>query len=214
MMTERDEASAYPPGSVRVLIESDLVTPATREALVERLRAAPVIEPRFFTADEFALLKAACDRLLPQPERARPVDIAGTLDTRMAALRPAGGGGDGWRYAIMPPDTEMHRQGLATIRQVGEAMFERAFVRLSDAQQDAVLESVQGGGIDLQRAAVTRRYFEELLAQVADIYYSHPLASEEIGYVGMADAHGWQAVGLDEREAHEPASESALKGAA
>jgi hypothetical protein len=39
-----------------------------------------------------------------------------------------------------------------------------------------------------------------------ETYYAHPLAQEEIGYAGMADARGWRAIGLDEREAHEPAS--------
>lgn len=57
-------------------------------------------------------------------------------------------------------------------------------------------------------------YFEELLALVVDIYYAHPLASEEIGYTGMADAHGWQAIGLDERETHEPVSVTGQRGAA
>jgi hypothetical protein len=57
-------------------------------------------------------------------------------------------------------------------------------------------------------------YFEELLALVVDVYYAHPLASEEIGYIGMADAHGWQAIGLDQRETHEPVSVTEHRGAA
>jgi hypothetical protein len=30
----------------------------------------------------------------------------------------------------------------------------------------------------------------------------------------MADGHGWQAIGLDERDAHEPLARIAQKGAA
>jgi hypothetical protein len=48
------------------------------------------------------------------------------------------------------------------------------------------------------------RFFEELLAELTECYYSDPSAQEEIGYVGFADAHGWQALGLNELEAHEP----------
>ena len=48
------------------------------------------------------------------------------------------------------------------------------------------------------------RFFEEMLSEVVALYYSHPLAQEEIGYVGMADARGWPRVGPGELEAHEP----------
>ena len=35
------------------------------------------------------------------------------------------------------------------------------------------------------------KFFEEMLAELAESYYAHPLAQEEIGYVGMADVPGW-----------------------
>lgn len=198
----------YPPGSIRMLIESDLVTPPTRDALRARLRTPAVAMPRFFNAATFETACAVCDRLIPQPERPRPIDLCGTLDTRLAALQPQGGDGDGWRFAAMPPDRLMHAMGMDGIEQTAAAMFGHGFVRLLDADQDAVLSAVQAGAAPgpIWRAMDARLYFQELLALVTDIYYSHPLASEEIGYAGMADAHGWQAIGLDEREAHEPVS--------
>lgn len=191
----------YPPGTVRMLIESDHVTPATRAALRTRLMTPPMEEPRFFDKRAFETLCAVCDRLIPQPGRPRPIDLAGTLDTRLAD-----GEGDGWRYAHMPPDADMHRLGLDGIEQAAAGMFDRAFTRLPEAGQDDVLRAVQRGAAAgaVWGAMDARRYFEELLAEVADIYYSHPLASEEIGYAGMADAHGWQHIGLGGHEAHEP----------
>lgn len=206
----------YPPGSIRVLIESDLVTPPTRQALRERLRALTVVMPRFFNVQAFETLCAVCDRLIPQPERPRPIDLAGMLDTRLADLQPKGGGGDGWRYAVMPPDALMHTMGVDGIEQAAFAIFGRVFTRLSDPEQDAVLSTVQAGrvGGSIWAAMDAALYFEELLALITDIYFSHPLASEEIGYAGMADAHGWQAIGLDEHEAHEPVSGSVLATAA
>lgn len=204
-------APLYPQGSVRMLIESDLVTPPTRAVLRARLAVPLVMDAAFFDRDGFATAGAACDRLIPQPERPRPIDVAGILDTRLA-----GGGGDGWRYADMPPDADMHRMGMVGIEQAAATMYDRAFTRLSDEEQDVVLRVVQAGTAPgaVWAAMDAARYFEELLSLVTDIYYSHPLASEEIGYVGMADAHGWQALGLGEREEHEPVAATALAGAA
>ena len=48
------------------------------------------------------------------------------------------------------------------------------------------------------------RWFEEMLAELVECYYSHPLAQEDIGYVGMADAPGWPALGLDVLDPREP----------
>ena len=201
---------AYPPGTVRALIESDLVTPATRRVLRERLWRSEV-GPRFFGADTFATMTAAGARLIAQPTRARQIDLVGLLDDRLA-----GGAGDGWRYAKMPPDGEMHALGALGIEQTARATFDCGFVQLPAHEQDAVLRAVQSG---VSQGAVWANmdaacYFEELLALLVDIYYAHPLALEEIGYAGMADAHGWQAIGLDERESHEPAAPMMQRGAA
>jgi len=207
-MAARD---TYAPGTVRMLIESDLVTPSTRQALRDRLWTMPVLNPRFFPAGAFRTAGAVCDRLIPQPERPRPIDLAGALDTRLAE-----GAGDGWRYARMPPDADMHRLGMTGIEQSAVAMFNRNFEQLSDTRQDAVLRAVQAGTAagPLWAAMDPACYFEELLALVTDIYYAHPLASEEIGYVGMADAHGWQAIGLGEHDGHEPVAAREFRGVA
>jgi hypothetical protein len=195
---------------VRALIESDLVTPATRRALRERLRRSNS-GPRFFGADAFATMAAACARLIPQRRRDQPVDLAGTLDARLAS-----GGGDGWRYAKMPADGEMHALGALGLEQTARATFGHGFAELPGPEQDAVLRAVQSGKADgtvwAEMDAVC--YFEELLALLVDIYYAHPLALEEIGYAGMADAHGWQAIGLGERESHEPSTATVERGAA
>ena len=200
-MTRQTSAPSYPAGSVRELIESDLVTLSTRNVLQARLQTADVIEPRFFDPVAFKTLRAVCDRLLAQPERPHLIDVCGTLDTRLAR-----GEGDGWRFADMPPDADAHRNGLVGIEQVAMSIFGRAFTQLNEAEQDDVLRAIQHGtaSTPVWVEMNSRRYFEELLAAVVDIYYAHPLASEEIGYAGMADAHGWQAIGLGQHEAHEP----------
>lgn len=194
---------SYPRGTVRALLETDLVTPRTREVLQGRLSQDEGGEPRFLEAEEYATLTAACARLIPQQDRETPVDLPANIDERLAA-----GLTDGWRYASMPPDGEAYRRGLHGLDESAWSMFGAGFAELGGDEQDEVLRAVQGGaplgGTWLTLSA--GRFFEELLAELTECYYSDPLAQEEIGYAGMADAHGWHRIGLDQLDPHEPRS--------
>ena len=186
-------------GDVRALLATDLVTPATRRALLERLSAPRVDTGRFFDAATLHTLQAVCARLLPQPERADPIDLAGCIDARLAD-----GKGDGWRYDVLPADSEAYRLGMRELDRHAQAMGGAPFHALQSAEQDRVLVDFQRGDVPSWTGEAARRFFEELLAEATESYYSHPLAQQEIGYAGMADAPGWQAIGLDQREAREP----------
>jgi gluconate 2-dehydrogenase gamma chain len=177
-----------------------MVTPATRAALQGRLDA-PVREPQFFELETYALLQAVAARLIPQPDRAEPIDIVAGIDERLTE-----GKADGWRYDAMPPDREAYRLGLGGINQAAEALFQQSFTGLSEAQQDAVLEEVAAGtapGKNWEQVPIAR-FFEEMLAELTENYYAHPLAQEEIGYVGMADVPGWQHIQPGQLEPREP----------
>lgn len=184
--------------TVITLLKTDLVTDPTREVLTERLNA-PAHQPTFFSPDEFALLEAVCDRLVPQQATER-IDMAGPIDKRLT-----NGEGDGWRYDDMPPDGDAYRLGLRGIAESAEAIFGNAFQNLSGEQQDKVLSDIQAMDAPGQtwQQLPADRFFEELMADAAAAYYSHPLAQAEINYVGMADAPGWQRIGLNELEARE-----------
>jgi hypothetical protein len=200
-------AKTYPRGTLRALVETSLVTPATRKALVSRLAPddasspPPDSQPRFFDPEAFDTLRAACARLIPQADRPRPVQLACALDARLAE-----GQGDGWRYNQMPPDGEAHRRGLLGLNESARAMFGESFYELDASRQDEVLLAVQRNEAqgETWKTLPARRFFEELLAELAERYYSDPSTQDEIGYAGYADAHGWLAVGLNELEAHEP----------
>jgi hypothetical protein len=146
-------------------------------------------------------LRAVCDRRIPQADRSDPVDLAAALDDRLAS-----GMCDGWRYASMPLDEEAYVRGLHGLDEATQAQFNVDFAALDGTQQDQVLLAMQRG--DAQGTTwdtlPAKRFFEELLAELCECYYSDPLTHEEIGYVGMADAHGWQAIALNQRAAHEP----------
>ena len=190
----------YPEGTVRALLRSPEVTPATRRALEERL-AHRAAAPQFFDADELVTLRALCTRLLAMDTRPLQVDVAAAIDERLAK-----GDSDGWRYAVLPPDGEWHKRALHALDAMARRAFDKRFHDLDAKSCDAILADVDAGrasgpewaGMDPVRA------FEEMLAETCELFFSHPLASEEIGYVGMADAHGWQAIGLGARAPREP----------
>ena len=190
----------YPIGTVRALMDGEHVTASTRAALQARLAGAAATHGDVL-GKRVALLAAVCSRLVPQTTSA-PIDLAGTLHARLAT-----GIGNGWRYADLPPDSAAFRRGLDGIDETAQAMFETSFISLVTVDQDAVLSAVQTGAPHgaSWRALPAARFFETLLVAVVETYYAHPLAQEEIGYVGMADAPGWHAIGLGEREMREPA---------
>ncbi len=191
----------YPSHTVRALVKTELVTPQTREVIQSRLDAQPDQMPRFFNEQELRTLRAVCERLIPQADRADPVNLAAALDARLAD-----GKSDGWRYDVMPEDGEAYRRGLAGLDEIAQACFGLEFATLEGGRQDEILLAVQRSDVPeaTWQRLPAKRFFEELLAELSECYYSDPLAQEEIGYVGMADAHGWRAIGLDEREEWEP----------
>ena len=191
----------YPAGTFAGLIDTPFVTAPTRAALAARMAKRPVTEPRFLDAAEFATLGAVCDVLLDQAGDARLVDVPGLIDARLAS-----GETDGWRYDALPDDGSAMKRGLAGLDETACLIAGAPFGDLAAADRDRVVAAVASGEPpgEAWRSLPARRFFEDLLAAATEIFYAHPLAQEEIGYVGYADARGWQSIGLGERDAREP----------
>lgn len=98
----------YP--SYRVLAKWD--TPsfndATRRVVAHRLNSVP--KRRFFSLDDYALLRAIVDCILPQPERSESerIQVEAYIDEMLEANR-----GSGTRYADAPTQRQAWRRGLA-----------------------------------------------------------------------------------------------------
>jgi NAD(P)-dependent dehydrogenase (short-subunit alcohol dehydrogenase family)/pimeloyl-ACP methyl ester carboxylesterase len=184
--------------STRALLQTDLVTEPTRRALTARLAFTPPRVPRFFSAPNYEVLLAACARLAPRRAAAR---VAAAIDARLADDE-----GDGWRYDDMPPDREAYRRGLQGLDETARAMAGADFILLDPEEQDRVLSAMQRGDApgDVWRTLNAARFFEELSAESAALYFSEAEGQDEIGYVGFADAHGWSAIGLDAWAPGEP----------
>ncbi len=191
----------YPAGTVRALLETDDVTAPTRAALEERLQAPEASPLRFFSLSEMETLRAAAARLIAQTSAAETMELVREIDDRLVAET-----GNGWRFASLPPDRETYRRGLAGLEESARALHGFGFAELHGEQQDDVLRCVQAGSApgEIWRSLDAPRLFEELLADLVEAYYSQPVAQEQIGYAGMADAPGWTRIGLDEREEREP----------
>ncbi len=190
----------YPSGTVRALLDTDHVTPATREALQVRLAEQPE-PPQFFTADEAELLRQIVARLLPQPTDRAQIDVVGPVDQRLAHNES-----DGWRYDALPADPYAWRMGMNAFQEAAQAQFGHPFAQLDGAEQDELIGQVQQGtavGVSLNPLQ-SKRFFDDMLSELTGIYFSHPLAQEDIGYVGMADKPRWDRVGLNELEEREP----------
>ncbi|WP_461064340.1 gluconate 2-dehydrogenase subunit 3 family protein [Spirosoma horti] len=190
----------YPPNTVRALLDTDQVTDATRQALIERLQLSPH-QPTFFSASEFTLLQAVCNRLIPQDNSSGWIDMASNIDKRLSEKKC-----DGWRYDTMPADEDAYKLGLRGIDESAQLTFQQGFRNISAEQQDFILNAVQRMEApgDTWKNLRADRFFEELLTEATENYYSHPLAQEEIGYVGMADVPGWHRIGLNLLEDREP----------
>jgi gluconate 2-dehydrogenase gamma chain len=178
--------------ALKTLLLSNLVTQPTRAELLARLESKEA-EPRFFTPNELTILEAISARLIPQDF----ADLALEIDARLLK-----GESDGWRYDALPPDGKAYRLGLRGLEESAQAQFNLSFTDLQPNQQDRLLESVQRGTITgtIWETLPSSRFFEDLLSELTEIYFSYPLAQQEIGYIGFADAHGWQRVGLNEHD--------------
>ena len=175
--------------SLQALLESDRVTDPTRNALRARL-LEPAPQRAFFTQSEFSLLEAISARLIPQPQSS----LAAQIDSRLAK-----GEGKGWRFDVLPPDGELYQLGLRGLEELAQSQHGSSFAELPPLEMDEILMAVQRGEVSgvVWETLPAMRFFTELLTELTELHYSHPLAQLEIGYVGFADAHGWQQVGLN-----------------
>lgn len=193
-------ADRYPTGHLRALLNGQHVSGPTRDALLSRLTASTTTEPRFFESGMLATLRCVCVRFVPEAESIG-AEVAAAIDARLAD-----GMGNGWRFNDMPPDGDCYRIGLRGIDELSLASYGSAFPLLDGNLQDGVLEEAQrlGGAASGPHSRFPARFFEELLVEVAECAYSHPLMQERIGYVGMADLPHWTALTLDALEDREP----------
>jgi gluconate 2-dehydrogenase gamma chain len=186
---------------IKEILTTDLVSAKTKEVLDERIAAInDDYKPVFFNESEFSVLRVVSDILIPQDDQSFYINLAGSIDERLAENK-----NNGWRFASLPPDGDCYRNALAAINKMCAQDLKKEFMEAStEEKQNILLKVQQGVSTDLWINTSSKLFFEELLAELTEAYYSHPLIQEQIGYAGMADQRGWMKIGLNEKDVYEP----------
>ena len=167
----------------RRLLESDSVTDATRRVLLDRIDAVET-PPRFFSQAEFEILKTVCDALAPS-QIVPHWFAAGEIDKRLAK-----DSGNGWRYDEMPSDGESYQIALNLFDKSARENYQKEYAALETESRREILANLKKSPANDSKFN-SAKFLEELCSEFAEIFYSHPLALEEIGYIGFADKKGW-----------------------
>jgi hypothetical protein len=182
-------ASRYPSYDVLDKWSSPDWDAQTRSIVRRRLAEVPPI--RFLESAEVALLEAASERIIPQPDRraSERIPIIPWIDEKLHHDWR-----DGYRYEELPPLWQAWRQGLAGIDESARLLYEgRGFVELEAGEQDEVLRRIarnEAPGPTWERLPAKRFFRDVLCITVVKIYYAHPHAWSEIGYSGPSSPRG------------------------
>lgn len=158
---------------------------ATRNVVTMRVEQTPPI--RYFSPEQSKFWRAVFDHLIPQHDRTpdRRIPLVEPLDERLYQNK-----GVGYRYESMPPDRDAYRLGEEAINAEAKKRFGAEFLDLPEHQQDLVLQAIH----DKKPTAATAvwkqmsigRFWQLLMQDAIEGYYSHPWAWDEIGFGGPA----------------------------
>lgn len=190
----------YPDGTIQQLLHTDAISAATKAVLKERLSEKQVA-PAYLSMLHFRILTILCRHLLALTDEAFAASIASEIDTRLREDKS-----NGWRYQQMPTDREAYEKALDALEEAAQNSHRTGFEGLSADQQLMLMHQLQAGGIQGEnwKKLSPSLFFEELLCEATELFYSYPYAQNEIGFVGMADTHGWKKIGLNEQQSPEP----------
>jgi pimeloyl-ACP methyl ester carboxylesterase len=193
------------PADFATLLGSDRVSRRTRAALLDRLR--PPAHAAIWTAENRTTATALVAQILPDADGA-----AILADRILSGI--ADGTGDGWRFAILPPDREAWQRGFATMAAYG-------FASLDLGAQTRLLERVADGEVGNRENETQLSpeqmalWFEDVCAETVRIWMSLPTTMAAIGYDGFAVGgdgrrkQGYTRTGADDLEAWQPSVERA-----
>jgi len=158
---------------------------STRDLVTMRVEQPPSI--RFFTAEQAKFWRAVFDHLIPQHDRTpdRRILLVEPLDERLYLNR-----GIGYRFESMPQDREAYRLGEQAINEESQYRFGGGFVYLPQRQQDLTLQAIHDRKPKTAQAIWKQmsiaRFWQLLMQDALEAYYSHPWAWDEVGFGGPA----------------------------
>lgn len=158
---------------------------ATRNLTTMRVEQPPPI--RYFTPDQVQFWRAVLEHLIPQHDRTadRRIPLAEPLDERLYHNR-----GIGYRFENMPQDREAYRLGEQAINEEAQARFGGLFIHLPHHEQDLALQAIHDkkplGAASIWKQMSIARFWQLMMQDALEAYYSHPWAWDEIGFGGPA----------------------------
>ena len=181
-LAPRPDPGYYPGHST--LSQSAYWDRTTRYLIARRVADPP--QRRFFTQEQFNFWTAVFAHILPQTDRipGRQIPIVALIDHRLSLHKTAG-----YRYEDMPPDREAYVLGIDAINAESRSRFAALFLPLPYLQQDLVLEALANEKPTNKTAFKSlpvHRFWQLLVSDACDAYYSHPFAWDEIGFGGPA----------------------------
>lgn len=129
--------------------------------------------PLFFTKEEFAMLDAITNLMIPTDDHspgAREAGVAPYIDKTVAE-------------AFLPENKSSWRNGLASVNQVCQSTFSKPFVQLNEDQQTELLKKISQNEKDPKTEP--EKFFTQLKQTTAFAYYSSEIGiHKEIEYKG------------------------------
>jgi hypothetical protein len=178
----------------------------TRRVVLDRLENVPPI--RFFTPREASTLEAFCDVVTAQRSEPR-VPVLSYIDEKLYE-----GERDGWQYFDLPDDDDVWRRAACGLDDEARRQSYDSYAAAPDDVQAGIVDrfaraDLHGGVWQTMNVA---QAFKVLMRYVAQAFYSHPWAWNEIGFGGPAYPRGYGAFGsphLGEAESWEQAETGA-----
>jgi gluconate 2-dehydrogenase gamma chain len=170
-------------------------------------------QPAYFDAAEYALLVAVCDRLIPADEHGPSAAQAGVAEFIDRHMQTPYAAGDIWymQGPFIEAAPQFGYQGRMTLREILKTGLQsldahcrdvangRSFAHWESTQQDALLQALEAGKLELRNVAA-KDFFGNLLAESRLGYFCDPkyggnkgmAAWKMIGYPGArADYTDW-----------------------
>ncbi|MEP7339780.1 MAG: gluconate 2-dehydrogenase subunit 3 family protein, partial [Acidobacteriota bacterium] len=174
--TGRTEGEASPNVSRREMMKltaTALVVPALPQAKQAAIANPQAQQPRFFTADELALVDELSELIIPADEHspgARAAKAAEYIDERLAET-------------LEEKPKQDWRDGLKLVDQLSIEMHGKAFMQSSPDQRIALLTRIAANEESPQKPE--EKFFVELKSRVAHAYYTSKIGiHQELEYKG------------------------------
>lgn len=164
--------------------------------------AEPDYKPGYFTPAEWALLNAACDRLIPKDETGPGAVELGVPQYIDRQMQTPYGTASGWymsgpfpkaapEFGYQSPLTprQQYRLSLRAIDAACRAAHGKVFAALAAGEQDAVLKQVEAGTLKDDTVDLAEFFKTFLLANVHEGYFGDPM------YGGNKDMGAWKMIG-------------------